>query len=65
MGAVLWLALAYLEPYLMDAGLLVRAIAVFGTIGVAALVYFGFTLATGAIEGRHLMRLLKRNKATA
>ena len=60
MGAVLWAALAWLEPLLMDAAILIRLVAVLGTIGLGAAIYFAFTLATGAIERRHLLRLLRR-----
>lgn len=62
MGAVLYAALAFIEPLLMDAPLLPRLAAVVATIGLSAAVYFGFTLSTGAIEKRHLMKLLRRSR---
>ncbi|WP_099866106.1 murein biosynthesis integral membrane protein MurJ [Pararhizobium haloflavum] len=60
MGVALFLAMRFLEPVLLDANILVRIGSVSGTIAAGAAVYFAFTLATGAIEKRHLLKIVRR-----
>jgi putative peptidoglycan lipid II flippase len=62
MGVVLHVALRYIEPTLLDANILLRILAVGATIGAGAAVYFGFALTTGAIERRHLMKVMRRKR---
>jgi putative peptidoglycan lipid II flippase len=65
MGAVLYVLTRNGEAWLMEASTLTRLVSVTATIGIGAIVYFGFALATGAIEKRHLMKLLRRKAAAA
>lgn len=60
MGVALHMAVAALGDTLYDANGFVRLFAVGATIGGGAALYFAFTLVTGAIERRHLMKLLRR-----
>ena len=60
MGGLVWMALWRFGAQMLDADLLVRLTAVALTVAVAIVIYFGFVLATGAIERDRLMALLRR-----
>jgi len=60
MGALVWLSLWRFSAQMLDADMLARLTAVALTVVVAMVVYFGFVLATGAIERDRLLALLRR-----
>ncbi|KJS21472.1 MAG: multidrug transporter MurJ [Hoeflea sp. BRH_c9] len=62
MGAALWWAGATFRYWLLDASLPVRLAAILATIAVAAVLYFGFAFATGALDRAEFARLLKRRR---
>lgn len=62
MGAVIWLVMSQAGTTLLDAALPVRLVSVLATVAAAAAVYFAAALATGAIERRYLMKLLRRKR---
>ncbi|MFZ1815500.1 MAG: murein biosynthesis integral membrane protein MurJ [Rhizobiaceae bacterium] len=62
MGILLHLAQDWLGSSLLDAPILMRVAMILAMIGVAMAVYFGAVIASGAIPGDVLMRMMKRSK---
>lgn len=60
MAAFLLVACGFGYEILMDGPLLLRLPAVTGLIAAGALLYFAIAIGTGAIEKRHLTRMLRR-----
>jgi putative peptidoglycan lipid II flippase len=60
MAAFLLVARGFGYEILMDGPLLLRLPAVTGLIAAGALLYFAIAIGTGAIERRHLTRMLRR-----
>ena len=59
MGAAIWLMQGWLQPWL-DAGFLVKFLAVGAMISIGATLYFAFALLTGAMDRTYVKRLLRR-----
>ncbi|MDP2121156.1 MAG: murein biosynthesis integral membrane protein MurJ [Hoeflea sp.] len=62
MGALLWWIEARFQDWLLDASLLVRLASVMVAIAAAALLYFGFAFATGALDRAEFARLFRRRR---
>ena len=62
MGVLLWWAEASFPHLLLDASLPVRLASVLLTVAAAAVVYFGFAFATGALDRGEFARVLRRRK---
>ncbi|MDP2734113.1 MAG: lipid II flippase MurJ, partial [Hoeflea sp.] len=62
MGAALWWAGATFRYWLLDASLLIRLASILVTIAAAAVLYFGFAFATGALDRSEFTRLLRRRR---
>lgn len=62
MGALVILLDGWMAPWLASPSTLVRLVAVFAVIGIAALAYFAIVIATGAIDREELKAALRRRK---
>lgn len=65
MGMATWGLQALLEPVIMQGALVLRILAVCAVIAVAAAVYFGLVIATGAMDRKQLASLMRRRRAGA
>ena len=65
MGAVVLVLDHVLAAWLASPSLLSRLIAVFGVIGVAAIVYFAIVIATGAVDRNELLGAMRRRRKKA
>ena len=61
MGGALWVLQVTLAPWL-EGTLIVRLATVLGIIAAGAIVYFGIVIATGALDRRQLMGMVRRRK---
>ncbi len=62
MGALVLLLDGWMAPWLASPSTLVRLVAVFAVIGIAAFAYFAIVIATGAIDREELKSALRRRK---
>lgn len=63
MGAAIWALEDSLAPFVENPSVLVRLLAVTLIILAAAALYFAIVIATGAVDRREIMRLVRRGKA--
>jgi putative peptidoglycan lipid II flippase len=62
MGGLIWTLEDWFAPYVFEAGSLVRLFAVLAIVAVAAVVYFAIVIATGAVDRRQLMSVVRRGR---
>ncbi|MEX3011236.1 murein biosynthesis integral membrane protein MurJ [Hoeflea sp. TYP-13] len=62
MGVGLYLVMAVIGPLLMDGSLLLRIVLMLAVICAGAFVYFAFVLATGAMDRRQLLSMIRRRQ---
>ncbi|MEZ5871440.1 MAG: murein biosynthesis integral membrane protein MurJ [Nitratireductor sp.] len=65
LAAGLWVAHGLLQTLLLDGAVLLRVGLLLAVLLVAMVFYFGFVVATGAIEGDRLAAMLRKRKAPA